>query len=171
MFSFITIPANAITVNETKISNFQQDVSFSRLEKGMDIIIIKNGDKLDAITPSQRIILKKVIDIGTFHVGVVRDSKTKAHLYWSATGTQITKVTGKIYCKNTSIIKPKNYYSSKITEYKDLKGRYNLASGSTDSFKIPKSTKKVKVGWKNVYITTVVGGKAYLGDASASVKI
>ncbi len=45
MFSFITIPVNAaITVNETKISNFQQDVSFSRLEKGMDIIIIKNGN-------------------------------------------------------------------------------------------------------------------------------
>jgi len=127
---------------------------------------------IKAVTQEQRKSIKRaVIDFGTFHVGIVKDSSTKAHLYWSATGTQITNVSGTIYCSNTSILKPKSYFSGRIDEYKDLNGRYNKANGSTKSFSIPKNTKKVKVGWKNVYITTIAGGKAYLGNASSTVKL
>ena len=171
MFALSAMPVSADTSSKIDSSSLPS-ITLSELENGIDVIIVKDGSSLKAVTQEQRKALKNsVIDFGTFHVGIVKNSSTKAHLYWKATGTQITYVSGTIYCKNTSILKPKSYYSGSIDEYKDLNGRYNKANGTTDSFKIPKSAKKVKVGWKNVYITTIAGGKAYLGNASSTVKL
>ena len=174
VFTLSAIPASAVSADTSTMIDTSSlpSISLSDLERGIDVVIVKDGSSLKAVTQEQRKSIKRaVIDFGTFHVGIVKDSSTKAHLYWSATGTQITNVSGTIYCSNTSILKPKSYFSGRIDEYKHLNGRYNKANGSTKSFSIPKNTKKVKVGWKNVYITTIAGGKAYLGNASSTVKL
>jgi hypothetical protein len=55
--------------------------------------IIKESSAFKAVTSEQRKSLKNsVTPTLTFHVGIVRESNTKAHLYWNANGTQLTNV-------------------------------------------------------------------------------
>lgn len=58
-----------------------------------------------------------------------------------------------------------------IDGYSDLSGRYNYASGITEDFDIPSNVEKVKVGWKNAYVTTVKDGKLSMAAASQTVTL
>ena len=63
------------------------------------------------------------------------------------------------------------YFVSSHLSYSDRSGRYNSASGATDSFGIPSGTTKIKVGWSSAYVTTVAGGKMSMASASQTVTL
>lgn len=98
-------------------------------------------------------------------------STQSAHLHWNATGEQLTRVQARVFCKPTSIFATNYYYNDDIDGYSDLSGRYNYASGITEDFDIPSNVEKVKVGWKNAYVTTVKDGKLSMAAASQTVTL
>ena len=157
-------------LSDENYDSYYEEISID--EDGVDIYIVQDGDEYKVVTKEQRDSLRSTtIDVGTFHVGIVRDSQTTAHLYWTATGTQLTYVAGRIFCKKTSLYVPQTYYADYIDTYYDLNGQYNSAYGSTPSFSVPSDTISVRVGWKNVTIATVQGGTIALPNAASTVSI
>ena len=65
----------------------------------------------------------------------------------------------------------KSYFNDDIDGYSDLSGRYNSASGATDSFNIPSDVKKVNVGWSSASVTTVQDGKISFPGAYQTITL
>jgi hypothetical protein len=150
--------------------NYSDDYTDS--DCGIDLYLVKLDDEYRIVSQTQREKYgASARSIGVFHVGVVRDSATTAHLYWTATGNQLTYVSAKIYCVKSSKLSPQTYYSGYIERYPDLNGTTGIAGGATNSFSVPSKTTKVKVGWKNAVIITVQDGPIHLPNSSCAVEL
>lgn len=104
-------------------------------------------------------------DTVTFHCGLSYNKGThRGQIHWTATGNQLTRVQAEVFCRDTSILFHKYYFSGDIDGYSDLSGRYDIANGVTSTFDIPSDVEKVQVGWKNAYVTTVTHGMILAED-------
>lgn len=173
---------------DESLSEFSFEASLEDLQDGITFVISKNEDGgfvvrqilvEDAVAQNEEAVPFDVEAIPyytpgdtAFHCGLTHlwDNGV-AYLHWEAHGDQLTNVKAKVYCKDTSILFPKSYFNDYINEYDDLDGMYDNAYGQTEFFSIPDDVEKVKVGWSNVYITTVKDGKMSVPDASQTVKL
>jgi hypothetical protein len=170
--AFAAAPAQNIALDDLSI-----EMSVADLQQGATVVVEEdtNGN-LTISSPTEAFALENGRStravVATFHCGITYDKNSNsAYLHWNATGERLTRVTAKIFCKSTSILFPKSYFNDDIDGYSDLSGRYNSASGATDSFDIPSGTTKVKVGWSSAYVTTVAKGKMSMASASQTVTL
>lgn len=176
----MAVPAFAAKpAQEISLGDFSIEMSVTDLQQGATVVIEKdiNGNlTIRQVSPTEAFALEngrstRAIE-ATFHCGITYDKNSNsAYLHWNATGKKLTRVTAKVFCKSTSILFPESYFNDDIDGYSDLSGRYNSASGATDSFDIPPGTTKVKVGWSSAYVTTVAGGKMSMASASQTVTL
>lgn len=168
--SLVATTAFAMDVGGPKnpeLENFSIDVSIADLKNGITVVVEKNSNGqylVRQLSPEEIVRIENgqsdVSVEATFHCGLTYDSSNHTgYLHWNATGYQLTRVQAKVYCKSTSLLFPTSYFNGDIDGYSDLNGRYNSASGATDSFSIPSDVKKVNVGWSSASVTTVQNGK------------
>lgn len=174
------VSAAPVQQQESVANEISLELSIQDLKNGVTVVIEDNGsegyvarqlssEETTAIENGKSLERKIV---ATFHCGITYHKSTQsAHLHWNATGEQLTRVQARVFCKPTSIFATNYCYNDDIDGYSDLSGRYNYASGITEDFDIPSNVEKVKVGWKNAYVTTVKDGKLSMAAASQTVTL
>lgn len=181
-FSVVVTTAFAMDIGDpqnSELKNFSIEVSIADLKDGITVAVEKKSDGQYLV---RQLSSEEVVRIengqsdvsveATFHCGLTYDSSNNTgYLHWNATGYQLTRVQAKVYCKSTSLLFPTSYFNDDIDGYSDLSGRYNSASGATDSFNIPSDVKKVNVGWSSASVTTVQGGKISFPGAYQTITL
>ncbi len=160
----ITYFANSVYDNTTEI-----EVSIEELKTGIDIIAYCTSDgKINIIKSNDKTLYASTLDVkATFSVSLTKMESSKAILSWNAKTPQLKNVTGTIYCKDTSILFPKTYCSSRIScPY--LNGTEGRANGSAAPFTVSNKTAKYKVGYSGVNLRTITKNY-YFGNGSSIV--
>lgn len=159
MFSF-SVTCFAVENTGEYVANndlCEVEVSLDELEGGIDLYVIQHEDgTMDIIKSNENSdndILSTLAEI-TFHVGLTRVQTNKGILYWKAVMPQLKKVTGTMYCKDTSFLFPETYASASIISPR-LDGTEGIAGNSTSSFYIPSPIYSFRVGFSNVIMTSI----------------
>ncbi|WP_283609540.1 hypothetical protein [Faecalispora anaeroviscerum] len=169
-------------VNTQAINNIELEFDVNELSSKVIKVVIEkdsNGNYITRKVTGSEADLSRTIEtqkqkskiVAEFHVGLSCGPTRLSNLYWEAKGNQLTRVSADGYCKSTSILNPEAYFNGSLQGYSDLSGRYNRAGGTSANFTIPKGITKVKVGWKNAYITTVEDGKMSVANNSKLVSL
>lgn len=156
------------------ICNSEINLSVDELNEGVDLSVVSFDDGSISIIKSNELrnninLLSDTEIEATFHVGLTRVQTSKGILYWKATMYQIKNVTGTIYCKNASFLSFDEYCSSNIICPR-LDGTTNIAQNSTPTFTIPSSTTTFKVGFSNLYLSSITKTISFGSGSSNTTK-
>ena len=147
----------------------EAEVSVDDLENGgitVAVYLDENNDPV-FVRVAENTPLPQATAVSSFHVGLKTDSKGKKYMHWVANGSKITRIGGYIICKATS---GNTQYQGTSISFSSKTGA-SYAQGMSDSFSIPSSVKKVKVGWSWLTVTSQAQGAISIPSAYTTVTL
>ncbi len=124
---------------------------------GCNLFAYCENDPVNRVDPRGNWPFSSVLQFLVLSVKISEQYKgCKRYLRWvltlnSTSFGPIKRITGYIYCKNTSVLKSKCYINYCISFF-SYRGNFYHCSGTTPRYKVPKKGTRVRIGWENITI-------------------